>query len=169
MNHMKPIALFLLCLCLIDDSLAADTWVLRENGIGPVKIGMNLAQLNAVLHERFSKPTEEWQSQECFYVKPRRHPHTAFVIEDGRVTRIDVDGAGISTSTGIKVGDSEARALKIYGSKLEVEPAQYTDGHYLTARSSDGRYGVRFETEKGKIQSFYAGRYESIQYVEGCL
>ena len=42
------------------------------------------------------------------------------------------------------------------------------DGHYLTVRSSDGHYGVRFETEKGKIIGYYAGTYEAIQYVEGC-
>jgi hypothetical protein len=166
---MKIIMSFLLCLSLIADSSAADSWVLREDGIGPAKIGMSLAQLNAVLHEKFSTPTGEWESKECFYVKPSRHPDIAFMIEDGRVTRIDVDGAGISTSTGVQVGDPESHAVKVYGSKLKVKPAHYTDGHYLTTRSSDGRYGVRFETDKGKIQSFYAGRYESIQYVEGCL
>jgi hypothetical protein len=166
---MKIMMSFLLCLSLIVDSSAADSWVLREDGIGPAKIGMSLAQLNAVLHERFSTPTEEWESKECFYVKPSRHPHIAFMIEDGRVTRIDVDAAGISTSTGVQVGDPESRALKVYGSKLKVEPAQYTDGHYLTARSSDGHFGIRFETNNSKIESFYSGRYESIQYVEGCL
>src|SRR5882724_8031159 len=159
---MKPIFLFIVCISLVADSSAADNWVLRDDGIGPIKIGMSLSQLSAVLHERFSKPTEEWESQECFYVKPRRRPHIAFMIEDGRLTRIDVDGAGISTSTGIQVGDSESHVLKVYGSKLKVGPAQYTEGHYLTARSSDGHHGIRFETDQGKIGSFYAGRYESI-------
>jgi len=168
-NPVKPIFLFLVCISLVADSLAADNWVLRDNGIGPIKIGMSLSQLNAVLHERFSKPTQEWESQECFYVKPRRHPHIAFMIEDGRLTRIDVDGAGISTSTVVQVGDSESHALKIYGSKLKVEPAQYTEGHYLTARSNDGHHGIRFETDQGKITMYYAGRYDAIQYVEGCL
>jgi hypothetical protein len=28
--------------------------------------------------------------------------------------------------------------------------------------------GVRFETDKGKITTYYAGKYDAIQYVEGC-
>ena len=57
-----------------------------------------------------------------------------------------------------------------YGTGLKVEPHQYIDdGHYLTIRSRDGRYGMSFETERGKITSFYGGRFEAVQYVEGCL
>jgi len=52
---------------------------------------------------------------------------------------------------------------------MKVTPHQYLDtGHYLTVRSAHSRYGVRFETDKGKITEFYAGTYEAIQYVEGC-
>ena len=43
-------------MCLVSGSTAAETWVVRETGIGPVKIGMTLAQLNAVLKEKFSLP-----------------------------------------------------------------------------------------------------------------
>jgi len=52
---------------------------------------------------------------------------------------------------------------------MKVTGHQYIDtGHYLTVRSADGRYGIRFETDKGKIIEYYAGTYEAIQYVEGC-
>jgi hypothetical protein len=65
--------------------------------------------------------------------------------------------------------ETPRRARQIYGSKMEVKEHQYIDtGHYLTVRSADGRYGVRFETDKGRITEFYAGTYEAIQYVEGC-
>ncbi len=90
------------------------------------------------------------------------------MIENSRVARVDVESPGVFTSTGIEVGDSEAHTKQVYGSGLKVEPRQYTDGHYLTARSSDGHYGIRFETDQGKITMFYAGRYKAIQYVEGC-
>jgi hypothetical protein len=33
----------------VNISLADDAWVLREDGIGPVKIGMGLPELNGVL------------------------------------------------------------------------------------------------------------------------
>jgi len=148
---------------------ADEEWVIREDGVGPVKIGMTLPELNTVLQQRFSMPKDK-DEQACFYVKPTKHPHIAFMIEDGRLSRVDVDGPGILTTEGIQVGESEEHARRVYGVKLKVEPHHYIDdGHYLTVRSKDGRYGIRFETEKGKIQRFYAGRFEAVQYVEGCL
>ena len=148
---------------------ASGTWVLRADGIGPVKIGMSLSQMNAVLNETFSKP-ERKDDQGCFYVDATYHPHIHFMIENGRLVRVDIDGKGISTAKGIRVGDSEIRVLQVYDHSLKVEPNAYTgpEGHYLTMRSKSGRYGIRFETENGKVEMFYAGRFDAIQYIEGC-
>lgn len=147
---------------------ASDVWIIREDGVGPAKVGMTLPQLNVALHEKFALP-EEKGDQGCFYVHPSRHSHIAFMIEDGRLARVDIDAPGIPTAEGIQVGDSELQARQIYGTRLRIEPQKYTDeGHYLTVHSSNGQYGVRFETEKGKIQRFYAGRFAAVQYVEGC-
>jgi hypothetical protein len=153
----------------IGTSVASDGWVVRQDGIGPVKIGMRLSELNTILHEKFAVP-ESKDDQGCFYVSPTNHPQISFMIEDGRLVRIDAHGAGVSTAEGIQVGDSEAHALQVYGPSLKVTPHAYTGpaGHYLTIRSKDGLYGVRFETENEKIKTFYAGRFKAIQYIEGC-
>lgn len=92
------------------------------------------------------------------------------MIENGSLSRVDVYSPGIATAEGVQVGDSEEHARRVYGSKLKTEPHAYNpeEGHHLTVRSTDGRFGIRFETEKGRIQSFYAGRYKSVQYIEGC-
>jgi len=128
---------------------------------------MTLDQLSAALHQKRSE--QESGGESCFYVHARGHDHLAFMIEDGRLVRVDVDAPGIRTSTGIQVGDSEAHARRVYRTKMEVTEHQYIDtGHYLTVRSADGRYGVRFETDNGKITMFCAGTNEAIQYVEGC-
>lgn len=86
------------------------------------------------------------------------------------MARIDVNGAGVPTKEGVLFGDSEKRARQVYGPRMKVAPHAYTgpDGHYLTIRSSNGQYGIRFETDEGKIKTFYAGRSEAIQYIEGC-
>jgi hypothetical protein len=76
--------------------------------------------------------------------------------------------AGVATAEGVQVGDSEEHAKQVYGSRLKIEPHHYTDGHYLTVASKSGGYGIRFETENGKIETFYGGTFEAIQYVEGC-
>ena len=148
-------------------SMADDVWVVRENGVGPVEIGMKLSQLNTTLSESFAVPPNR-EDQACFSVSPAKHPSVTFLIEQNLLARIDVDEPGISTAEGVQVGDSEAHALKAYGRRLEITPRHDTEGHYLTLRSVDGRYGIKFETEKGKIEAFYAGRAEAIQYVDGC-
>lgn len=59
--------------------------------------------------------------------------------------------------------------MQVYGPDITVEEHPYNpDGHYLTVRSKDGRYGLRFETDKGTIQEFCGGTFDAIQYVEGC-
>jgi hypothetical protein len=167
MSATKIASLLSLCSCLITVAWASDSWVLREDGVGPIKPGMTLSQLNAVLHEKSSLPADK-DDQGCFYVTPVKHPNFSFMIGNGRLVRIDVASAGVPTSLGIRVGDTESRVKKLYGPRLKVEPHAYTDGHYLTVRSTDRRFGIRFETEQGKITAFYSGRYDAIQYIEGC-
>jgi urease beta subunit len=163
----------LLCACILFATVAVCTvtneWVVRFDGTGPVKIGMSLSELNVALHESFSMP-EDKDEQACFYVEHGKYPGVAFMIQEGHVTRVDVDRPGVSTAEGIKIGDSESRAIQVYGNKLKVDPHHYTapEGHYLTVLSSNRRYGVRFETDEGKIVRFYAGQQQAIALVEGC-
>jgi hypothetical protein len=168
MCYLRSAAIVLLCGCLLSVSLAADTWFIRPDGVGPVKIGISLAQLNAVLHEKLTE--EDSGSDNCYYVTAPSHDHIGFMISDGKVARIDVNAPGVATTTGVQVGDTESQVRAIYGTRMKVTAHHYDDnGHYLTVRSADGRYGVRFETDGAKITGYYAGTYEAIQYVEGCL
>jgi len=160
-------SLVLPVIVIVAASIASDAWVIREDGVGPVKIGMTLAQLSAALHQELA--ADERDEQGCFYINARGHDNVSFMIIDGHVVRVDVGAAGVKTSAGIQVGDSEAQVHKVYGGRVRVDAHTYVDaGHYLTVRSASGRYGVRFETDKGKITMFYSGNYDAIQYVEGC-
>ena len=146
---------------------ASDTWTLRPDRIGPIKVGMTLPQLNTALHEKFKFPDNK-EDQGCFYVKPAKYL-VSLMIEDNHLARVDVNKRGIPPEKGIQVGDSEKHALQVYGADGKVVEHKYNpDGHYLTVRSKEGRYGMRFETDKRKIQEFYGGTLEAIQYVEGC-
>src|SRR5450631_931085 len=131
----KLTLLAVLAIVSINTALAGDKWTVREDGIGPVKVGMSLSLLNALLHERFSMPGNS-EDQGCFYVKPAKHPGIAFMIENGRLVRIDVITAGIPTADGIQVADSEGHALRVYGDRLKVGGHPYAgwEGHYLTVR-----------------------------------
>lgn len=92
------------------------------------------------------------------------------MILDGRVARVDVDDKTTQTAEGIRNGDSETHALQVYGKRLKIAPSAYAgrEAHYLTVNSPNGKYGIRFETDSGKIIRYYAGTAEAIQYIEGC-
>jgi len=158
----------LLMLLSFNTSFGDEAWVVRPDGVGPVRIGMTLAQLNKALEENFAAPAAKDQA-DCFYVSTSKPAKLLFMMLEGRVARIDVREPGVKTASGIQVGDSEAKARKVYGSRLKVEPQKYVEhGHYLTVTTSDGRRGIRFEAADGKITSYYAGRDQAIQLVEGC-
>jgi len=44
------------------------------------------------------------------------------MIADGKLVRVDGDAGGVATSSGIPMGDSEARARQLYGSGMKVSP-----------------------------------------------
>jgi hypothetical protein len=169
MMGLKSALALSLCLALSTISLAADNWVVREDGVGPVKIGMSLDKLKSIFHDKLSLPADK-DSQSCFYVSSTDHPHVNFMIADGSLIRIDVDGPGIPTKEGVQVGDSEAHAMKTYGGKLKVEPREYVgpEAHYLTMRSSDGLKGTRFETNEGKVEMYYVGTNDAVHQEDGC-
>jgi len=147
---------------------ADESWVVRADGAGPIRVGMTLTQINKALAENFAAPTDKNQA-DCFYVTTKS-PKLRLMMLEGRLGRIDVREPGIKTASGIQVGDAEARARKAYGARLKVEPHKYVEkGRYLTVMSSDGRKGIRFEAVDGEITSYYAGRDQAIQLVEGCL
>jgi hypothetical protein len=146
------------------------TWkTIRADGIGPANISMSLAQLNAALDEKFVAPMDK-DERECFFVDSTQHPGVSFMIEEGKLTRVDLDNRSIESAKGIRVGDTEAHAIAAYGGQLRVEPNAYTGpaDHVLTYSSPDGKYGLKFILDQGKIRVIYAGLSSSISYIEGC-
>ena len=130
---------------------------------------MDLAQLNGALHASFSKPADR-ESQACFYVDVPHHACVRIImLLGGRVARVDVANTQMRTAEGIRSGDAEEQASKMYGENLVVSSHKYEpDGHYFTVRSADGEFGTRFETKDGRIVRCYAGTVQAIELVEGC-
>ena len=168
MNPRRALAAALLTALALHSASAGDVWVVRNNGVGSAKIGMTLAQLSAVLHEDLSRQTDKGEN--CTFVFQSQHSNIGLMIVGGKFVRTEIDQPGVYTAEGIQIGDTEERVKKVYGSRVKVEPHAY-DGpewHYLTVRSPNGRYGIRFETDGTKVVMFYAGTYKAIQYIEGC-
>jgi hypothetical protein len=163
--RLIPFALFALL-----DPASADEWRISTSGLGPAKIGMTVAEAAQAL-QRELVVDGEIDSPRCYYVKPRPPiAGLAIMVSHERVVRFDVTEPGITTLSGLGVGDSEAHVIEVLGPSVEVTPHKYLapEGNYLTVWSENRRFAVRFETHLGKVTSFYAGRLPEVRHVEGC-
>jgi hypothetical protein len=78
---------------------------IRFDGIGTVRIGMSLPDLNRVLHTSYLKPSDP-DERSCFYVDMPGQPGVTLMILNSRVGRVDIDNAVTATAEGIHNGDS---------------------------------------------------------------
>jgi hypothetical protein len=147
---------------------AAGTWCLGLGALGPVRTGMSAETVLRLADwpgmER-RKPAEA-----CWYLHyDGQGSDFDLMIIDDRVVRIELKGASkLHTMSGARIGSSEAELERMYG-RLEVQPHKYDpDGHTITYRSTDGEYGLRFETSNGRVKAIQSGPWEHLNYVEGC-
>lgn len=168
MKNLAMIAVVVFVFLALGADSAEEVWVVRPDGVGPLRIGMTLEQVNKAVDEQLVQPKDKSQT-DCFYASTTKPSEVFLMMLEGRLGRIDVREPGIKTAGGVQVGDTEAKARKVYGARLKVEPQKYVEkGYYLTVMSNDGRRGIRFESVDGKITSYYAGRDQAIRLVEGC-
>jgi len=143
---------------------------LTEHGIGPVRVGMTLAEVAGATSAGIRLVGTD--STECSYLSWRDGPPGVLIMaEGGRVVRIDVRNPAITTPEGIKIGSTEAEVQQRYAGQIEVLPHKYTDGHYLVItprNSADRELRIVFETDGKKVETLRGGRVPPVQYVEGC-
>ena len=145
-------------------------WQVRYDGIGPVRIGATVAELEATLGTPLARADS--LDPRCDYLRnPALVPGVWFMVVDGRIARIDVDSAGPPTAEGVRVGDDSAAVQSRYAPRVEVTPHKYTDGKYLTVTPvapADSGYRLVFEANGGKVTHYRAGRLPEVRWVEGC-
>jgi hypothetical protein len=141
-------------------------------GIGPIRVGMNIHQLEDAIQLRIPD-TEDEADDSCRMVEAGpRWPGTAVMLLDGRVARIDVSQRGIPTLSGANVGDLVSKVHSIYRGRLRTTDHDFGAGEgmqYLTMFSGDRHYGIRFETDGERVTEYYVGTAEAVQFIEDCL
>jgi hypothetical protein len=166
-----PIAL-LPIVCLFIASVAhAQSPRVGFDGYGPARIGMTRAALQHALDVRLIEQSPEADSDACLYVYAEGAGEgVGYMLIDGRLARIDVDTADVTTISGAHVGSTEAEVRALYPGQVKTTPHFYTgpEGHYLVLTAPDGQRGIRFETDGQRVVRWYAGTEEAIQLVEGC-
>jgi hypothetical protein len=142
-------------------------WRLAPDGFGPFRVGMSFAQVRQRAPGLAATPVSLRASSNCDQLPLPGHPGVALMFIDDALVRIDLFRPGPRTTRGVQPGSRVARAMRAYPG-LRAEPRAYEeDERFLTELS--GVNAIRFETEKGRIEKIYAGRWAQVQYIEGCL
>jgi hypothetical protein len=165
LQYLAAAGLALILAC--QPAAAGSGWTLGPDGFGPFKVGMSFAQARKIAPRLKATPAGLRASSGCDQLALPGHKGVALMFIDGELTRIDLFRPGVRTTRGIAPGDRVERAMHAYP-ELSAEPNKYDENErYLTERSGDS--AIRFETNKGRIDKVYAGRWTQVQYIEGCL
>jgi hypothetical protein len=157
---------FVTFLFTVTSSLAAERLVLTDKSYGIVTYGSKLKAIEKQLGEAAKGETGD---KECDFVKFDKLPGINFMVENGIITRADVESPQIQNKLQIRIGTSIAEVKHRYP-KVEVKPHKYDEtGHYLIFKSRDGKRAILFEESDGKVTKARAGVEPSVEYVEGCL
>lgn len=143
------------------------------NGIASVRVGMTVAEASKAAGTKLVREGAS-ETPSCFFVQPREPKNIAFMVTDGRISTVDVfpKNKSITTLSGAKIGDTEAKIKSLYPGQIQVTPHKYVQGgHYLTVvpkDASDKNYRIVFETDGKKVTQFRSGKLPEVEYVEGC-
>jgi hypothetical protein len=146
----------------------ADAWQLDFDGYGPYRIGMTLAQAQAVAPGLKSTPEGLRPTAGCDYVDVPGHPGVALMFVKDELRRVDLGQPGERTTRGVAVGDGVVAFEHAYSGATRTPNAYDERETYLTVGPDHGR-ALRAETHEGKIAAVYAGGWKEVQYIEGCL
>ena len=148
-------------------SVATDSSV-TEHGLGPLRTGMTIAEATTALGGALVVPVE-YDTAGCDYATWRGGPRGVHVmIDQGRIARVEVD-SGSWRRRRAPGGDGEERIRSLYPGRVTVTPHKYEDGRYLTVNGvGDSSVAIVFETSKGRVTRYRAGRRPAVEYVEGC-
>lgn len=169
---MRTRLAFIVALLLPLVAAAQSTFTVRFDGFGPVRVGMSKTDVSRALGQELEL-TKQPGVEECEYLHVKKEwKGLEFMFSQGIVVRIDVMKGSTATQAGIGIGDSISKIKKAYPKRLAVEPHKHIplpEGKYVTVKAPDGKHAIRFETDKGRVITYYSGRFPEVEYVEHCL
>lgn len=142
------------------------------DGIGAIRVGMTPKQ--ATQAGGVPLITSGYASGECVYYQPKGQlKGLGFMTIEGAIARVDItQNSQITTRSGAKIGDTEAKIQSLYPDRIKVTPHKYNEkGHYLTyvpKDTTDKNYRLIFETDGNKVTQYRSGRLPEVEWVEGC-
>jgi hypothetical protein len=171
-------------LALAGAAQAASPDQLTTQGLGPVRLGMTVAQAQKALGTRLDVMGDTDPPDMCGYATRAdgRRPNIRYFVIEGRIRDIQVSNISllpidakpgplvwsVRTEAGVGLGASKAALRRAYGRRLEDrEPVM--DGR-LFVDTPDGKRGLAFAVDHyGRVTSMEAGQYPALSDYEGCL
>ena len=140
------------------------------HGIAPVNVGMTPPEAEAAIRDTLVRYERTPATESCYLVHPESTPTLLFMIEDGRVVRVETESSDFSTLSGVRVGDTEEQARNVYRNRVKAEVHPYDpEGHYLVIDSPDQRFAMILETDGKIVTQIRAGLLPAVRYIEHCL
>lgn len=144
------------------------------DGYGTVPFGAGPQALRAAWDGELDGHADPSDPDACHYLFPQPRPEhgygTAFMIEQGRLVRVDVDQPGAVAPGGGRIGMEAAQILALYPGQVEERPHKYVEGgSYLRVMPEDSATALVFEVAPdGLVQRWRVGLPPQVDYVEGC-
>lgn len=139
-------------------------------GLGPVRIGMTVAQAEKAIGAPITYDTSAGGGQACRYAWPSAGmKQIRFIIAHGVILRIDIADYEITTDKGARIGDSEARIKTLYAGDVVENPHPYIPGgHDLIVPSADNKSAILFETDGEVVLAYRVGERKAVGWAAGC-
>lgn len=141
---------------------------LTLNGLGPLKLGMEVAKLSPAVRSRFTENGAV--GSDCYYMtttstEAEDHGFTMLIFQ-GRIATIGTNDPAYRTAAGSHVGDTTDALQTVYGGKLEKRDAP--TGYDLLLKRADGsREFSFFIGESGKVEGLGVGLIPQIDWYDG--
>jgi hypothetical protein len=142
--------------------------------LGPVRIGMTLEEAARAAGRKLVEHYSAGEGNDCAYYQPEGTPDNVFfMVTEGRIARIDIESPNITTLSGAKIGDTEARIKTLYEGQMETQPHPYVPGGksliFVPEDPQERIYRVVFETDaSGMVTRFRNGKQPEVEFTEGC-
>jgi len=144
--------------------------ILTTHGYGAIEFGAKLPLVEAKLHEK-APPPKDTDQPSCRYIAFKAYPGLEFMLENGVITRADVDEDGkrrVRTELGVSVGDAFGDVPAKFPTLQKSSNAYDAEEHDWVYPGADGRGALIVVEYRGAVREVHAGIDPSVYYSEGC-
>ena len=153
---------------LASGAAAAPVPLLSFAGYGAVRFGMTLTEAQRATGDTVQAQHPAQDPEACYYVTFTGYAHARFMVEEGHITRAELDKSG-RTALGITAGMPLTEVRQRFPHVI-IRPHKYDEaGHYLVFPSRSGNAEIVAEESAGQVTMVRGGLLPAVEYVEGCL